>query len=191
MKGARHVNGSEVARLLGAAFDPRLRMLVALLGYTGGRISEVLALRWGDVSGDWIRFRRSTTKGETEGRLVPVSAELAAELGRYRETFAPLGLVSPGAHVLPGVKGSWSRPAASRSLARLVSELGLAKVSAHSLRKHFVTSAMEGGASIHDAARLVGHRNLRTTQAYVEDPGPDRLRSAVDLVASSVRAGAA
>ena len=70
----------EVRRLLAAAQarGPRWGMLLTLAVLTGGRRSELCGLRWIDVDGDSIRFRRSLYRaGEERG-------EKATKTGRER-----------------------------------------------------------------------------------------------------------
>ena len=75
------LSDSDFARLVQAAPSDKYRLLWVLQRATAARISEALALTWGDITATHVRFRPSTTK-TGEGRAVPISAELRAELDR-------------------------------------------------------------------------------------------------------------
>ena len=61
-----------------------------------------------------------------------------------------------------------TRQAVDKRLRRILedAELWLKSISAHSLRHTFATRFLEGGAAVSDLQRVLGHRNLTTTQIY-------------------------
>ncbi|GAA1807809.1 tyrosine-type recombinase/integrase [Actinomadura chokoriensis] len=50
-------------------------------------------------------------------------------------------------------------------------------LSPHDFRRMFVTEAVTGGLPVHIAARLLGHHNLATTQAYLAVFQDDLIRA--------------
>jgi integrase len=67
----------EVVAIL-RSIPPRYRLPVALLEATGMRVGELLALVWGDVDVDGLRFRIRRGKTSRARRFVPVPVELMA-----------------------------------------------------------------------------------------------------------------
>jgi integrase len=102
----RHLSVEELARLLAALPTPQDRLLVRFLAETGVRISELKAMRWGDLEleGDPVvsvtrRHRlldgEQETKSERSSGTVPITPRLARELKAHR-----LRNGQPGADVL-------------------------------------------------------------------------------------------
>jgi integrase len=91
----RHLLVEQLARLLAALPTPQDRLLVRFLAETGLRISELKALRWGDLELDndpIVRVRRrhrlldgeQETKSERSSGTVPITPQLARELKAHR-----------------------------------------------------------------------------------------------------------
>ena len=102
----RHLSVDELARLLAALPTPQDRILIRFLAETGLRISELKALRWGDLELDnepIVRVQRrhrlldgeQETKSERSAGAVPITLELARELKAHRLRYG-----QPGAEVL-------------------------------------------------------------------------------------------
>lgn len=68
--------------MIDAAPDARLRAFVAVLGYTGCRISEAMGIEWSDVNDERIVIRNG--KGD-KSRAVPMTPTLAEILREWRK----------------------------------------------------------------------------------------------------------
>jgi integrase/recombinase XerC len=144
--------------------------VTTLLYACGLRISEALALRWGDAPlGEAVRV---TGKGRRE-RMVPVLPAAQAAVEAYREVcpWRP----PPEGPLFLGVKGG---PLGQRhvqkvtALARL--QLGLpATATPHAFRHSFATHLLEAGGDLRAIQELLGHASLATTQIYT---GVDQAR---------------
>lgn len=139
--------------------------VLTLLWGTGMRVSEALALRWGDAPlGQVLRV---TGKG---GRVrhLPVLAAVRDAVEAYR-ALCPHAPASDGPLFL-GVRGG---PLNDR-LVRLVMErgrtaLGLpATATPHALRHSFATQLMAAGGDLRAVQELLGHSSLSTTQVYTD-----------------------
>lgn len=58
---------------------------------------------------------------------------------------------------------------------------GLSNASSHSGRRSFITALSSKGVSVRVLAALAGHKNISTTQRYIE-VGEHQLRAAVEMV---------
>ena len=144
----------------------RNRVLLAVLYYTGGRISEVLALRWRDL-------RLEPDPGG------PAIATLHGKGGRTRHVALAFvcveGLVEmrpkphdPDEYVfLTRNGGPMSRHGAAQVVRAAARRAGLgAKVSPHWLRHAHATHALLRGAPAHVVQGTLGHASLATTTRY-------------------------
>lgn len=80
----RFLTSEEASKLL-LASPPHLKRVVTAALHTGGRLGELLALRWKDIDLDHgvILFRRETTKSKRE-RIIPMSPAVAEMLRTMR-----------------------------------------------------------------------------------------------------------
>lgn len=184
---ARTLAPDQLDQLLAAAPSPVWRCCWAIQRFTGSRISETLALRWGAIHSDRITFRCSTTKTRTT-REPLVGERLAAELQAYRHAWTlehghpprSTDLLFPGRN--PGEP--LTRAAADLALRRACQALGPnfpSGVSLHSFRRSLATTMSQGGASLKTVARFTGHRSIGQLQAYIDVAESDE-RAALALV---------
>lgn len=94
----RFVPAADVQRVMHAATDPQWKLLIALARWGGLRIpSEALALKWGDVDFENMRFtvRASKTEHHDDGgvRITPIFPELYPHLRAVYDAEAPGGAV--------------------------------------------------------------------------------------------------
>lgn len=187
----------EFDTVLAAARSPRDRVLVALGLYLFTRVSESLALRWGDVhlSTDTVNVYRSKTR---EYDSLPICAELEQELLRWKRAYE----IEVGAHVRPGwyVVPKFSRPVmhgtgkgglrqvtppaiipteplanGTAAVRRVLEAAGYLapREGGHTLRRSGATALYHQLVSVgHDRAirmcqTMLGHKNLATTEVYL------------------------
>jgi integrase len=173
---------TELATALGSARD-RLLFLVGL--YTGFRVHELLAIRFGDI---WrngqpvaaITLARRQLKGgaganaaRVRGRTVALHPSLRAAIQTYVSERFPDGQAPAEEFVFRSRKGD-NQPitirAAWRILKTAARRQGLdERVATHSMRKSFAKAVYEGSG--HDlilTQRALGHRAITTTSRYLE-----------------------
>ncbi|MYG00621.1 site-specific integrase [Candidatus Poribacteria bacterium] len=181
MKGTRPLDNSEIRAIFDSftgEFEKRDRGLFLLGVSVGGRISEMLGLRVGDV---WqnnapvtdLLFHKSIVKGKEVSRTVPVNSDgrgAIVELMDYHlERF---GRVSAGRWLFPSRLSKGDKPlhrqSAHNALKRAFVAAGLnGKLATHSLRKSFAQRLYEATEDIYSVQEMLGHKNVMTTQRYI------------------------
>lgn len=132
--------------------------------FCGLRISDIRALKWGDLTREGNQWRASVLMEKTKDRLeLPLSDEAIKWLPERRgasdsaQIFDKLPLTSSGINT--GVK-------------RLAKRAGIEKdICFHVSRHSFATSLLTLGADIYTTSKLLGHTNLSTTQIYADIVG--------------------
>jgi len=192
----------EVRRLLAAAQDrgPRWGMLLTLAVLTGGRRGELCGLRWIDVDGDSIRFRRSLYRaGEERGekatktgreRRIAVAGAGMAILEDWRTrceeaaAAAEVELVDDAFIVSTFPDGS--RPVNPDTLTSVVHtlcvELEMPHVHLHSLRHFAATEMLAAGIDPRNAAEVLGHANPSLTLSLYGHATNERQRQAAEVL---------
>lgn len=181
MKGTRPLDNNEIT-LVSACFDGtyaiRNRGLFMLGVSTGGRISELLSLRIGDVYQNNrpvsdLLYDKSIVKGGEVSRAVPVNTDgmraisdlIAWHRERYRST-------KPSRPLFPSRNGK-GKKALSRREAHTVLKTAFlmaglnGHLATHSLRKSFAQRLYEQTGDVFVVQEMLGHRSISTTQKYL------------------------
>lgn len=177
----------EITRLLSAprADHPRGirdRTMLTLMYAAGLRVSELCALRVGDVDRQ-TGFVSVLGKGGKR-RLVPIGDVALAALDKYLAEVRPLGPRAPrgpkaarspaGPAMAPSgplFLSSWGGPLTRQAFWKIVlryaRQAGITKtISPHKLRHSFATHLLEGGADLRSVQAMLGHANIATTEIY-------------------------
>ena len=189
MKQAPVLNEREKQRMLQhlqrTSYAARNRCMLQLSWLAGMRVGEVAALDIGDVLGAdgairaEIQLRADQTKGD-QARTVLVNSQLRAELDRYVKTFNVR--LDPKRPLIASKTGKrFSANGLCQRFLQLYDDAGLDKVTSHSGRRTFITALAHKGVNVRVLAALAGHRNIATTQRYIE-LNDHVLREAVELV---------
>ena len=149
--------------------------VLELLYGSGLRVSEVCAIRLGDVD---LGRRRLTVSGKgAKQRLVPLSEPaadaLAGWLAHGRGEMADPSCA--GDAVFVNLRG---RPLNTQAVRRLVDRRAATKTNPHALRHTFATHLLDGGADLRHVQDVLGHADLASTQIYTH-VSRDRLRRVI------------
>lgn len=145
----------------------RNRAIIEVLFSCGLRVSELVNLRFSDVSLN-DKFLRIVGKGSKE-RLVPISDAALREIQLWLFD-RNLMKVKPGEqeYVFLNRRGAHlTRTMILIMIKRTADEAGITKtVSPHTLRHSFATALLKGGANLRAIQEMLGHENIKTTQIY-------------------------
>ena len=152
----------EVARLLDAAPGLKYKAALSVAYGAGLRVSEVVALKIGDIDSKRMVIRVEQGKGRKD-RYVMLSPHLLELLRAWWKATRPQGWLFPGRDRV--------QPMTTRQLNRAchaaadMAEIGK-PVSMHTLRHSFATHLLEQNIDIRVIQVLLGHAKLDTTALY-------------------------
>lgn len=175
---AKVVGSADVLRLIDHVGSHRHALrdhVIILLSFKAGlRACEIAGITWpmvlaanGQV-GQQLHVDSGIAKNGT-ARSIPIHPELRAALVKHRATQGrprdgPIVQSERGGHMTPRSIVNW--------FARTYAAVGLTGCSSHSGRRTFITRSArliaKAGGSLRDIQELVGHRDLSTTQRYIE-----------------------
>ena len=173
MKQARVLTATELKRVLvycnGTKYAQRNRLAVLFSHYAGLRVGEIASLTWEQLLGmdQEIRNQFYLAAADTksnEARLVHVNAKLKAELVATTK----LTKAASGPIIRSQRGGHFSANSLAQVFARIYASVGFTDASSHSGRRWFITELAKKGVTSKTIMELAGHKQLSTTQRYIE-----------------------
>ena len=169
----QHLTIEEVQRLANTTCEvPKIKNASLFSCLTGLRISDILKLVWGEVQqsqseGYFLQFRQQKTKSV---EVLPISEQAFFLLGERKE---------PTEKVFEGLKYTSHMNA---KLKFWVLQAGITKdITFHSFRHTYATLQLSMGTDIYTVSKMLGHRELKTTQIYAKIIDQTK-RDAVDKI---------
>jgi integrase len=138
---------------------PLLKCAAIFSALTGLRFSDIKNLVWGELeyiegNGYFIKFKQQKTKGI---EMMPISEQAYSLLGDRKE---------PTDKVFQGLTYSAFE---NKNLAKWIGLSGITKdITFHSFRHTFATLQLSKGTDIYTVSKMLGHRELKTTQIYAK-----------------------
>ena len=201
MKQAKVLSDKEFKRVLSVVstmrHGARNRLAVLLSHYAGLRVGEIAHLKIRDVVGpmgdvlDRLHLNPTYTKGGYS-RTVFMNAKLIKEITKYLQGLSALceplsarrqkQILSGDA---PLIASQRRKHFSANTLCQLFGEIydsaGIVGGSSHSGRRGFISKLAHAGVSPKVIMELAGHRNLNTTQRYI-DVTEDMMQKAVEIL---------
>lgn len=183
----------EIYKLLGAVEGTLYHPLFHLAVHTGLRRSEILALRWSDVSfeaktlqvarslhmlrgGSFIFEAPKTTRSR---RTISLSAPSVESLRAHRRSQA---VIDPERLVFSNHDGSPLKPnSVSTKLVRTAERIGL-KLHLHQLRHTMASIMLQNGENVRVVSGRLGHSNAAITLSIYAHVMPGADQAAADLL---------
>jgi integrase len=172
----RYLTKEELPRFLKALDELEDRDAAAALSlalYTGCRRNEVMSLKWDQVRLDEGRIYLPVTKnGRSRSVLLnPRAVKVLEELKERGKS---------GEHLFPSPRSGTKLPYRRdmrKTFANVCKAASITGLRIHDLRHSFATLAIQGGASLYDVQKLLGHQDIAMTQRY-SHMVDDQLRKA-------------
>ena len=149
--------------------------VLALALCAGLRLSEMLALRIGDILGRPGERRVEVAGKGGRPRAVPIEPELDGLVERYLESrrvrfgrFGPKDALMVDRAGVPLQRGGLQYLVESCYRRAGISDRVPRGAQLHALRHTFATRLAEDGANASEIMRLLGHASLTTSQGYIE-----------------------
>jgi integrase len=139
--------------------NPLLKRAALFSALTGLRFSDIKNLVWGELeyiegNGYFIQFKQQKTKGV---EMLPISEQAYSLLGERKE---------PTNKVFEGLTYSAYE---NKHLYQWIGASGITKnITFHCFRHTFATLQLSKGTDIYTVSKMLGHRELKTTQIYAK-----------------------
>jgi integrase len=156
--------------------DPYAVMAIRLLLLTGARKNEILTLRW-----DWVDLERGLLNlpdSKTGKKVIPLGGPAIALLQ---------ALPRLGDMVIAGRDGTKARVDLKKPWDRIREHAGLEGLRIHDLRHSFAAVGAGSGFGLPTIGKLLGHKNVVTTQRYAH-LADDPMRRAANAISDSIAA---
>ncbi len=189
-KQAKTLTAQELRRVLDyiatRAHAARNRTMLLMTHYAGMRVGEVASLRYADVIDangcvrDEVILDAEQTKGHY-ARVVFINAKLKRELEAYLRSYPPTKHEGRLFYTQKKAGSGFTPNTLAQHFHYLYKRAGIDGASSHSGRRTFITNLAAKGIGVRVLMSLAGHRNIGTTQAYI-DVNDDMKRRAVEMV---------
>ena len=143
---------------------------VLLTLYTGIRIGELCALRWNDITDEYIVINKTmmrikneqgktevkigSPKSESSNRIIPTPKCLLPMINQFRSN----------GYVLSNDKLKYTEPRLMQiKFGQMIAECNIEKTNFHALRHTFATRCIEAGVDAKTFSELLGHSDVKTT----------------------------
>ena len=174
MKRAKTLSKQELNRVLAVVAAgrnaERNKIIILLSYYAGLRAKEIAELNGGDIYTDTgevnrtVLLKANQTKGN-KSRTFVVNSKLAKELASFRRHAGS----SANAPLIGSQKNcAFSANSMCQLICRIYRDSGIAGATSHSGRRTFITNLANKGVSARVLMELAGHKNLATTQRYID-----------------------
>ncbi|WP_299114150.1 site-specific tyrosine recombinase/integron integrase [uncultured Winogradskyella sp.] len=170
---------SEMKLLLNRTDNIKHRAMMACLYGLGLRSSELLNLQISDIDGSRNIVIIRNSKGKKD-RIVMLSNKLKLQLRKYFKAY------KPKMYLFEGHKGGkYTQSSLQKVIKQATKRVSVKKnITAHTLRHSFATHLLENGTDIRIIQKLLGHKDIKTTQIYtrVSSAFIENIKSPLDLL---------
>jgi site-specific recombinase XerD len=169
----------QVRHVLACVHEGRFRALLSLIYHCGLRLNEALQLKPTDIDSARGVVRVRHGKGD-KAREVPICPEMVLRLRCFWKHHRNADWLFPGVgqgwkqagmtqgEAMGRTKKPMCRSAVQMAMRVIRANSGIQKhFTVHTLRHSFATHLLEGGVSIRQVSRYLGHSELKSTMVYL------------------------
>ena len=169
----------EMKSILDRTKNIKHKAIIASIYGLGLRSSEVLHLKIIDVDGSRNVVYIRNGKGK-KGRVVMLSKKLKLQLRDYFKIYKPKVFLFEGQN-----GGNYTQSSIQQVIKQAAKRANIKKnITAHTLRHSFATHLLENGTDIRIIQKLLGHKDIKTTQIYTRVSAAviENIKSPLDLL---------
>jgi site-specific recombinase XerD len=160
------LNQKEIQKLLETPHNPKHRLIIYLLYYSGLRLSELINLRWENLDLERKLINVKNGKGNKD-RTIFLHDRIISEIEK-------VGFGKTGYVFISSRGTKYSKKTIQQIVGQNSKKAGITKrVTPRTLRHSFATHLLENGADIRYIQKLLGHADLKTTQIYTHVANKD------------------
>jgi len=158
---------SEITKSIDSLPNAKHRLILSLAYASGLRVSEVQNLKTQDIDFENALLHLKGAKGQKD-RITPFSEKLVCHLQNQIAGKKGIELVFESNR-----GGKLTTRTLQKIFQNAISNAGIQKPATfHSLRHSFATHLLENGTDVRYVQKLLGHKNIRTTQRYTQVTNP-------------------
>lgn len=163
--------------------NPLLRFFVPLALTTGARKRELLDSKWEDFDFERRVWVIPMTKSGRPRHvpLVDAAIDQLAELKKFLPTILEQASFFDCPWLFPNPKTGKPFQSIFHAWDSARRKAGLSDVRIHDLRHSFASALVNNGVPIYDVQKLLGHRDIKTTERYAH-LAPERLRKSASII---------
>ncbi len=172
------LNKKDVLKIIETAKNPVHRLIIKFLYSSGLRVSEIINLKPKDIDIERKIIVVRQSKGAKD-RITLLSNSLKEPLLKHLLENTPKNYL---------FESNRNKKYSKRTIEEIVANNSLRaikrKIKPHTLRHSFATHLLEQGIDIRYIQKLLGHKNLRTTQIYTHIANSDiaNIKSPLDNI---------
>ena len=185
----RYLTKEELPRFLKALDeleDGLSKAAIKLLLFTGGRRGEIISLRYDQLKLNEKRLFLPDTKNG-KSRSIILNDRAIAVIKELMKNKANSPRTEESDYLFPTKQGT-KKPYIydlRTPFGKACDAAGISGLRVHDLRHSFATLALQGGASLYDVSKLLGHSDVSMTQRYAH-MADDSLQTATDNTAGVI-----
>ncbi|MDG5469664.1 tyrosine-type recombinase/integrase [Deltaproteobacteria bacterium IMCC39524] len=185
----RYLTKEELPRFLKALDDLEdglSKAAIKLLLFTGGRRGEITSLRYDQLKLNEKRLFLPDTKNG-KSRSIILNDRAIAVIKELKKNKSNSPRTEESEYLFPTKQGT-KRPYIydlRTPFGKACDAAGISGLRVHDLRHSFATLALQGGASLYDVSKLLGHSDVSMTQRYAH-MADDSLQTATDNMAGVI-----
>jgi integrase len=185
----RYLTKEELPRFLKALEDLEdglSKAAIKLLLFTGGRRGEITSLRYDQLKLNEKRLFLPDTKNG-KSRSIILNDRAIAVIKELKKKKDDLPRTNESDYLFPTKQGT-KKPYIydlRTPFGKACDAAGISGLRVHDLRHSFATLALQGGASLYDVSKLLGHSDVSMTQRYAH-MADDSLQTATDNMAGVI-----